>query len=225
MTGQAFPAWCFLWQTIRCHPVPNGLTFLAVPPYSAFCCRCLPALALLCYTNLPSETAYESLQYITHQAPLGNFLRGLHNFGASGMIVLIGIHMIRVYITAAYKYPREMNWISGVLLFILTVLMGFTGQLLRWDSNGVWSTLVGAEQLSRVPFIGGYIAEFIFGGRTINGDTLTRFFNYHVFITPALIFGIVGLHLYLVIRNGISEPPKADRPVDKKTYRKWYEIC
>ena len=177
-------------------------------------------LALL-YQPSSSE-AYASLQYITHQAPLGHFLRSLHYFGASGMVVMIGIHMIRVYLTAAYKFPREMQWVSGVILFMLTVLMAFTGQLLRWDSNGVWSTLVGAEQLSRFPFIGPALAHFIFGGDTIGGDTLTRFFNYHVFITPALIFGVVGFHLYLVVRNGITEPAQSSPPVDKKTYRQRY---
>jgi ubiquinol-cytochrome c reductase cytochrome b subunit len=161
-----------------------------------------------------SSNAYQSLEYITNQAFLGNVLRGIHYFGASGMILFVGVHMIRVYITAAYKYPREMSWISGVILLFLTIAMGFTGQLLRWDSNGVWSSVVAAEQLGRVPLIGKYLVQVLLGGDTIGGQTLSRFFSYHVFIIPAM---------FLIFRNGISEPPKAGRLVDPKTYRKWYK--
>lgn len=207
------------------HKVPPGSGWAYVFGSATLFCFLLQVftgvgLALL-YQPTSGE-AYQSLQYITYQAPLGAFLRGLHYMGACGMIVMIGIHMIRVYLTASYKFPREMNWITGVLLFLLTVVMAFTGQLLRWDSNGIWSTLVGAEQLARFPFVGPALAYFIFGGDTIGGHTLMRFFNYHVFITPALLFGLVGFHLYLVIRNGISEPAEAGRPVDKRAYRQWY---
>jgi ubiquinol-cytochrome c reductase cytochrome b subunit len=139
------------------------------------------------------------------------------------MIVMVGIHMIRVYITAAYKYPREMGWISGVLLLFMTIAMGFTGQLLRWDSNGVWSSVVAAEQVGRIPVIGKLAARLLLGGNTIGGHTLSRFYAYHVFIIPALLFVFVGFHLMLVIRNGISEPAKAGRPVDPKSYRQWYK--
>ncbi len=169
-----------------------------------------------------SETAYNSLNYITNQVPLGAILRGIHYYGASAMIILIGIHMIRVYISAAYKYPREMSWISGVVLLGLTIGMGFTGQLLRWDSNGVWSAIVGAEQAGRVPVIGTWLAHFILAGGTLGGATLSRFFAIHVFLIPAILFGLIGLHIYLVIRNGISEPPKAGQPVEPKTYKQWY---
>jgi ubiquinol-cytochrome c reductase cytochrome b subunit len=170
-----------------------------------------------------SSLAFQSLNFITNQAAFGRVLRGIHFYGASGMVLMAGIHMIRVYIYAAYKFPREMSWVSGVILLLLTIGMGFTGQLLRWDSNGVWSSVVAAEQMGRMPFIGKYVARLLLGGDTIGGHTLSRFYSYHVFVFPAMIFGFVGLHLYLVFRNGISEPPKAGRQVDPKTYRAWYK--
>jgi len=178
------------------------------------------ALSLLYQPS--SSLAFQSLNFITNEAAFGKVLRGIHYFGASAMVLMVGIHMIRVYIFAAYKYPREMSWVSGVILLLLTICMGFTGQLLRWDSNGVWSSVVAAEQMGRMPFIGKYVARLLLGGDTIGGHTLSRFYSYHVFIIPAMIFGFVGLHLYLVFRNGISEPPKAGRQVDPKTYKSWY---
>ncbi len=167
--------------------------------------------------------AYQSLQYITDQTTFGRIVRGMHNWGASAMILLVGIHMIRVYLTAAYKFPREMHWISGVVLLALTVVMGFTGQVVRWDQTAVWSTIVAAEQAGRMPFIGRWVADFLIGGQTIGGATLSRMFAYHVFLIPALLFIFIAFHLYLVFKNGISEMPKPGDPVDPKTYRQDYE--
>ena len=179
------------------------------------------ALALLYQPS--SETAYESLQWISNSAPLGAWLRGLHYFGASGMVVMMVCHMIRVYLMAAYKYPREMSWITGVVLLGLTVSMAFTGQLLRWDDVGVWSTYVAAEQMGRIPVVGKLVAYLLIGGETVGGHTLSRFFAYHVFLLPGLLFAIVGVHLYLVLRHGISEPPVVGEKVDPETYREKYE--
>ena len=178
----------------------------------------------LAFMYVPSAgEAYQSLQYITDQTLFGRVVRGMHNWGASAMILLVGIHMIRVYLTAAYKFPREMHWISGVVLLALTVVMGFTGQVVRWDQTAVWSTIVAAEQAGRVPFIGKWVADFLIGGGTIGGATLSRMFAYHVFLIPGLLFIFIGFHLYLVFKNGISEMPKAGDPVDPKTYRQEYE--
>ena len=174
-----------------------------------FLLQVITGVALSLLYEPSSNSAYQSLQFITNQAKFGNVLRGIHYYGASAMIILVGIHMIRTYITASYKFPREMNWISGVFLLLFTIFMGFTGQLLRWDSSGVWSSVVAAQQLGRVPFIGTYLARLLIGGDTIGGQSLSRFFSYHVFIFPALIFMFIGFHLYLVFKNGISEPPKS----------------
>ena len=208
------------------HPVPPGAKWSYVFGSATLFCFTLmvvTGISLALLYQPTSADAYESLRYITHKATFGRVLRGIHYFGASAMIILVGVHMMRVYITASYKFPREMSWISGVFLLFLTLAMGFTGQLLRWDSNGVWSSVVAAEQAGRVPFIGTYLARLLLGGDTIGGQTLSRFFSYHTLWIPALIFALVGLHLYLVFRNGVSEPAVPGRLIDPKTYRKWYQ--
>jgi len=209
------------------HPVPPGIGWYYVfgsATLVAFLIQVVTGIALASAYVVSSGQAYDSLQFITRQSELGRIMRGVHFFGASAMIILIGVHTIRVYLTGSFKFPREASWVSGAVLLLLTLLMGFTGQLLRWDQNGVWSSVIAAEQAGRAPGIGRWLAHFILAGDTVGGATLSRFFAAHVFFIPALIFAFVGLHLFLVLRNGISEPPVSGKPVTENTELEYRQL-
>jgi ubiquinol-cytochrome c reductase cytochrome b subunit len=208
------------------HPVPRArksawFYVLGSATLIAFLIQVVTGIALASGYVASSGEAYSTLVFITG-TPFGRIIRGIHSFGASAMVILIGLHTIRVYLMASYKYPRQVNWLTGAALLLLTLLMLFTGQLLRWDQTGFWSVVIAAEQAGRVPVIGNWLGHFILAGDTVGGATLSRFFAAHVFFIPGLIFLLVGFHLYLVVHNGISEPPAISHPVDPKTYRPWY---
>ena len=152
-------------------------------------------------------TAYPSIQHITNDLWAGWLVRGMHKWGASVFIILMFLHMGRVFLFGAYKYPRELNWIIGVLLLTLGLAEGFTGYLLPWDQTSYWATTVGINLNGTAPFLGPFIAQFLQGGASINGSTLSRFYAIHMLMLPASIAGLIALHLYLVIRLGVTSPP------------------
>jgi ubiquinol-cytochrome c reductase cytochrome b subunit len=207
------------------HPVPrstNWFNVLGSATLTAFIFQLVTGVFLaLSYVPAPND-AYQSLQYIVNDSLFGHFIRGIHYWGASAMILLIFAHTARVFLTGSYKYPRELNWILGVLLLFSTILMGFTGQLLVWNQDSYWAIVVGAEQAARTPFIGPWVADLLVAGRFIYASTLTHFYVIHVFLVPGLMMALIGGHLYLVVYQGISEWPEPSNVVDPKTYKERY---
>ena len=158
------------------------------------------------YVPTPDH-AWDSVNYIQNEVLFGWLIRGLHHFGASAMVILVGLHMIRVVIYGAYKYPREVTWLTGVLLLIITMAFGFTGYLLPWDQKAYWATTVGTQFVGTTPLIGDWLLTVVRGGPDLSAVTLARFFGTHVWVLPTGLLTVVTVHLFLVVRLGISNPP------------------
>ena len=158
------------------------------------------------YTPSPTQ-AYSSISHLTNDVFLGEFVRGMHKWGASVMIILVFLHMARTFVFGAYKYPRELNWVIGVVLLILTMIMGFTGYLLPFDQRSFWATTVGNNINGTGPFLGPYLADFLYAGPEFGATTLSRFYAIHMLIVPGLIIALIGAHLFLVVKLGTTAPP------------------
>ena len=156
------------------------------------------------------DQAYDSINYIMNDVAFGWLIRGLHHWGATLMVILVVLHMLRTFVYASYKYPREVTWVTGVLLLLVTLGMGFTGYLLPWNQRAYWATTVGTSIAGTVPFVGPIIEQALRGGTDLSTLTLTRFFSAHIWMLPAALLGLIGVHVYLVIRLGISHIPAAD---------------
>ena len=161
------------------------------------------------YTPSPDH-AYDSIQYIMTGVSFGWLIRGIHHWGASLMVLVVFIHMLRVFITASYKYPRELTWLIGVGLLLATVFMGFTGYLLPWNQKAYWATTVGTQIAGSVPLIGDFILKVLRGGSSLSALTLQRFFAAHIWILPAVLVALIGVHLYLIIKHGESQFPEEE---------------
>src|SRR6266487_2626286 len=174
---------------------------------TAFLVQLVTGVILAMYYQPDPKTAYESIKHITNDVTLGWLVRGMHRWGASVFIILMFFHMARVFLFGAYKYPRELNWIVGVLLLPTALLEGFSGYLLPYDQTAYWATVVGININGTAPFLGPFLASFLRGGSEIGPETLARFYSIHMLLLPGAILGLIGLHLYLVVRLGVSSPP------------------
>ncbi len=165
--------------------------------------------AFLAFYYSPSpEHAHNAVTYISQEVPFGAFVRGLHHWGASAMVIIVVLHLLRVVLYSSYKAPRELTWIFGVLLLLIVLGFGFTGYLLPWDEKAYWATVVGVEIASTAPGLGGFVAKVLRGGTEIGAVTLSRFYALHTIWLPWLVFGLVGVHLFLVRYYGSSGTPK-----------------
>jgi menaquinol-cytochrome c reductase cytochrome b subunit len=203
------------WLMFR--KIPKGTNWfytLGSATLFAFLNQAVTGVFLAMYYDPSPTRAYESTRYITNEAFLGELVRGMHKWGATVMTVLIFLHMARTFFFGAYKYPRELNWIIGVVLVILTFVMGLTGYLLPFDQRSYWATIVASNITASGPFVGPYLADFLRGGPDFGATTLSRFYSIHMLLVPGLMAALIGAHLYLVAKHGTTAPPwlKADEP-------------
>jgi ubiquinol-cytochrome c reductase cytochrome b subunit len=227
--GEWLDARLQLGSTIReiaQHPVPReSASWFYVFGSAAFVIFMLQIVTgiMLAFIYVSSAgEAWNSLQTLNHNVALGWFIRGLHGWGSDFMVAIVLIHMVQVFLFGAYKYPRELTWIIGVFLLLITLGMAFSGQVLRFDQDAYWGLGIGASIASRVPIAGPAIVDLLLGGPIIAGATLSRFFALHVFIIPGLLIALVSLHLLMVLKLGINEWPMPGRVVRKATYIQEY---
>ncbi len=215
-----------LWESTAGHHVPQSAgSWFYVFGSATLLCFMIQLITgiMLALVYVPSAAeAYASLEYLTYEQNLGWFLRAVHYWGSNFMVGIMLLHMTQVYLFGAYKYPREITWISGVILMVLTLGLAFTGQVMRFDEDAYWGLGIGAAIMGRVPFMGEQMVNFMLGGPIIASETLSRFFALHVFVLPGSVLAIVSLHLRMVLTKGINEYPQPGMVVRRETYDKEY---
>jgi quinol-cytochrome oxidoreductase complex cytochrome b subunit len=196
------------WMLFR--KVPRGTNWLYTlgsATMIAFLSQAVTGVFLAMYYDPSPARAYESVRHMTNEVFLGELVRGMHKWGSTVMVILIFLHMGRTFFFGAYKYPRELNWVIGVVLVILTFVMALTGYLLPFDQRSYWATIVSANISGMGPLVGPYLADFLRGGPEFGATTLSRFYALHMLILPGAIAALIGAHLYLVARHGTTAPP------------------
>ena len=185
----------------------NWFHTLGSATLTAFLVQLVTGVILAMYYQPDPRTAHASIEHITNDITLGWLVRGMHRWGASVFIILMFMHMGRVFLFGAYKYPRELNWIVGVLLLATGLFEGLTGYLLPYDQTAYWATVVAININGTAPFVGPFLASLLRGGAEIGPDVLARFYSLHMLLVPGALIGLIGLHLYLVVRLGVTSPP------------------
>ncbi len=215
-----------LWDATAGHHVPksSGSWFYVFGSATLLCFMIqLVTGSLLAFVYVPSAAeAYTTLQWLTYDQQFGWYLRAMHYWGSTFMVAIMLAHMTQVFLFGAYKYPREITWISGCILMFLTLALAFTGQVMRFDEDAYWGLGIGAAIAGRVPFIGEQLVHLMLGGPILNSDTLSRFFSLHVFILPGSVIALISLHLRMVLTKGINEYPKPGQIVRRETYDQEY---
>ena len=215
-----------LYESTAGHHVPqsSGSWFYVFGSATLLCFMIQLATGImLAMVYVPSAAeAYTTLEYLTFNQYLGWFLRGVHFWGSNFMVGIMLLHMTQVFLFGAYKYPREITWITGVILMVLTLGLAFTGQVMRFDEDAYWGLGIGVAIMGRVPFLGEQLVNMMLGGPIIASDTLSRFFALHVFVLPGGVLAIVSIHLRMVLTKGINEYPQPGMLVRRETYDKEY---
>lgn len=198
-----------IWRAIFLRRLPkvNWLYTLGSATLFVALNQFITGILLTIYYVPTPDHAYDSVQYIMTGVPMGWLIRGLHHWGASAMVVLAVLHMLRVIYMGAYKFPREVTWLTGVGLLFIVLGFGFTGYLLPWDQKAYWATTVGTRIAQVTPLAGDWIMRVMRGGQELSAVTLARFYGVHVWVLPAALLAMLAVHIYLVIRIGISEVP------------------
>jgi quinol---cytochrome c reductase cytochrome b subunit, bacillus type len=197
--------------------VPKGTNWfytLGSATLFAFIVQATTGVFLAMFYTPSTTQAYASISHINNDVFLGAFVHGMHKWGSSVMVILVFLHMGRVFFFGAYKYPRELNWVIGVVLLILTMTMAFTGYLLPFDQRSFWASVVGININGTGPILGPYLSDFLRAGPELGATTLSRFYAIHMLLLPGAIIALIGAHLYLVVKLGTTAPPwlRASRP-------------
>ncbi|MGB8643829.1 MAG: cytochrome b N-terminal domain-containing protein [Anaerolineae bacterium] len=171
-----------------------------------FMVQATTGILLALYYQPTPATAYDSVLVIMNQLNFGWLIRSVHAWSANLMIVFCVLHLLRIVLQGAYKKPREMTWMVGMILLFVTLGFGFTGYLLPWDQRAFWATTVGTDIAGSVPVIGDFIKQFLRGGADVGAQTLSRFFGVHVLILPAALLGLLGVHLLIIHQQGLHDP-------------------
>jgi len=208
-----------IWRAIFLRKIPKGVnwwyTFGSATLF-LFTIQAVTGIFLAMYYSPTPDHAYDSISYIMNDVAFGPIVRGLHHWSATLMIIMVVLHMLRTFVMAAYKFPREATWVVGVLLLLLVLGFGFTGYLLPWDEKAYWATVVGTSIVGSAPVVGDFMLRVVRGTSDVGAVTLASFYAAHIFLLPVAVSVLIGIHLFMVVRQGISAPPElSDQVTDE----------